>query len=126
MLLFINPDSNYPSLAIVGIIYPLKTPKNAGFFGVFRVYKMLALGRYGLRIGRFFLRVVNVMRCAIWYHLYNLKNVKSTHGGALLLAKPVTLLKRTLLHGCFSRFVDCSIGAKSRKASQIFFFITFD
>ena len=25
------------------------------------------------------------MRCAIWYHLYNLKNVKNTHGGVLLL-----------------------------------------
>ena len=23
------------------------------------------------------------MRCAIWYHLYNLKNVKNTHGGVL-------------------------------------------
>ena len=22
-----------------------------------------------------------VIRCAIWYHLYNLKNVKNTHGG---------------------------------------------
>ena len=30
---------------------------------------------------------VNVMRCAIWYHLYNLKNVKNTHGGVLILAK---------------------------------------
>ena len=28
-----------------------------------------------------------VMRRAIWYHLYNLKNVKSTHGGVLLLVK---------------------------------------
>ena len=28
-----------------------------------------------------------VMRCAIWYHLYNLKNVKNTHGGVLLLVK---------------------------------------
>ena len=27
------------------------------------------------------------MRCAIWYHLYNLKNVKSTHGGVLILVK---------------------------------------
>ena len=27
------------------------------------------------------------MRCAIWYHLYNLKNVKNTHGGVLILAK---------------------------------------
>ena len=24
---------------------------------------------------------------AIWYHLYNLKNVKKTHGGVLLLVK---------------------------------------
>ena len=23
----------------------------------------------------------SVMLCAIWYHLYNLKNVKNTHGG---------------------------------------------
>ena len=27
------------------------------------------------------------MLCAIWYHLYNLKNVKNTHGGVLLLTK---------------------------------------
>ena len=24
------------------------------------------------------------MRCAIWYHLYNVKNVKNTHGGVLI------------------------------------------
>ena len=28
-----------------------------------------------------------VVRCAIWNHLYNLKNVKSTHGGVLQLVK---------------------------------------
>ena len=27
------------------------------------------------------------MRCAIWYHLYNLKNVKNTYGGMLFLVK---------------------------------------
>ena len=27
------------------------------------------------------------MRCAIWYHLHNLKNVKNTHGGLLILVK---------------------------------------
>ena len=27
------------------------------------------------------------MLCAVWYHLYNLKNVKSTHRGELRLAK---------------------------------------
>ena len=28
-----------------------------------------------------------VMLSMIWYHLYNLKRVKNTHGGALLLVK---------------------------------------
>ena len=27
------------------------------------------------------------MRWGIWYHLYNLKNVKNTYGGVLLLLK---------------------------------------
>ena len=27
------------------------------------------------------------MHYAIWYYLYNLKNVENTHGGVLLLAK---------------------------------------
>ena len=39
-----------------------------------------------------------MMLCAIWYHMYNLKNVKNTHGGVLLL-------KVTLLNGRFSRFL---------------------
>ena len=30
---------------------------------------------------------LDVMRCAIWYHFYNLKNVKNAHGGVLLLVK---------------------------------------
>ena len=47
-----------------------------------------------------------MVRCAIWYHLYNLK-------------KPATLLKLTLLHGCFSRFLNCTNGTKSRNASHI-------
>ena len=28
-----------------------------------------------------------VVRCAIWYYSYNLKNVKNTYGGVLLLVK---------------------------------------
>ena len=28
-----------------------------------------------------------VIRCAIWYYLCNLKNVKNTHGGVLILVK---------------------------------------
>ena len=30
---------------------------------------------------------VYVVRCTIWYHLYNFKNVKNTHGGVLILVK---------------------------------------
>ena len=53
------------------------------------------------------------MICAIWYHLYNLKNLKSIHEGALLL------LNVALLHGCFSLFNNCTNGTRWRKASHI-------
>ena len=33
------------------------------------------------------LDITYVLLRAIWYHLYNLKNVKNTHGGMLLLVK---------------------------------------
>ena len=61
---------------------------------------------------------------AIWYHLYNLKNVKkTTHGGVLLLVKLqgefATLLKVTLLHECFSSFSNCTNGTKLREASHL-------
>ena len=59
------------------------------------------------------------VRCAIWYHLYNLKNVKNTYGGVLTLAEPATLLKLTLPHRCFSRFLNCTADTKSRNASHI-------
>ena len=43
------------------------------------------------------------MLCTIWYYFYNLKNVKNTHEGVLLLVK------------CSSRFLNCINGTKSRK-----------
>ena len=33
------------------------------------------------------LQISNVIRCTIWYHLHNSKNVENTHGGLLLLVK---------------------------------------
>ena len=48
------------------------------------------------------------MFCAIWYKLYNLKNVKNTHGEVLLLVK---LQARNLL--------NCTNVTKSRNASHI-------
>ena len=44
--------------------------------------------------------------------------MKSTHGGVLILV-PATLLKLTLLHECFSRFLNCANSTKSRNAPQI-------
>ena len=60
-----------------------------------------------------------MMLCAIWYHLYNLKNVKNIHGGVLLLVRPATLLKVTLLYECFLQFLNCTHGTKSHKVSHI-------
>ena len=50
-------------------------------------------------------------------HLYNLESVKSTHGGVLLLVK----LQVTLLHGCFSRFLNCFLNCANVQ-SIIFLF----
>ena len=51
-----------------------------------------------------------VMFCTIWYHLHNLKNVKKTHGGMLLLVK-----LQVILH--VSHFLNCAIDTKSRNTS---------
>ena len=44
-----------------------------------------------------------------------LKNVKNNYGG------PLHLLKVTLLHGCFLRFLNCTNDTKSRSASQRYY-----
>ena len=59
------------------------------------------------------------MLYVIWYHLHNLKNAENNLGGVLLWLKPATLLKETLLRGCFSRSFNCTNGTKSREASHI-------
>ena len=46
--------------------------------------------------------------CDALRDLYNLKNVKNTHGEVLLLVK----FQAILLHGCFSRFLNCTNGTK--------------
>ena len=61
-----------------------------------------------------------MMVCAIWYHLYNLKNVKNIYGGMFFLIKlhaPASLLKVTRPHGCFSHFLNCTNTTKSCKLS---------
>ena len=59
-----------------------------------------------------------VMRCAIWCHFHNLRNVENTYGRVLILVKTLVLVLK-LLHGCFSRFLNCTNDTKSRNASYI-------
>ena len=62
-----------------------------------------------------------MMLCMIWYHLYNLKNVKNTHGGVLLLAKlqaeACNFTKSNTPPWVFFTFLNCTNGTKSRKRS---------
>ena len=47
---------------------------------------------------------LNVIHCAILYHLYKLKIVKNTDGEVVLFLK-LEAVKEELLLGCFSRFL---------------------
>ena len=76
---------------------------------------------------------IYVMRYAIWYHLYNFKKREkhlwmSVNFSKVAGLKPATLLKLALLHGCFSRFLNCANGTKSHNASHILmsWFIPFE
>ena len=66
-----------------------------------------------------FVNLLNIyeMLSAIWYHLYNLTNVKNTMGECTF-SKTATLLKVSLLHGCFS-FLNSTNITKFRKASNM-------
>ena len=55
------------------------------------------------------------MRYGILYHLHNLKNLKNTHEGVLLLVK---LQAWVFTFSWFSRFLNCTNETKSRKASH--------
>ena len=46
------------------------------------------------------------------------KKRENAHG-VVLLFKSTTLLKQTLLHACFLRFLNCANDTKSRKTSDI-------
>ena len=64
-----------------------------------------------------------VMRCAIWYHLRNLKKLKDTHGGVLLLVKfqpkVCNFTKCNTPPWVFFTFFKLKIDTKSHKASHM-------
>ena len=57
------------------------------------------------------------MQCAIWYYFYDLKNVKNTDGGVLLLVCNFTKSKTP--PRLFFTFWNCTNGTKSRNASHL-------
>ena len=77
--------------------------------------------KVGVHILKILLTILTtfVMRCAIWYRVYNLKNVKNTLEAVLILVK-LQSETLTLLHACFLRFLNCTNGTKSRNASHLF------
>ena len=66
-----------------------------------------------------------MMLCAIWYHYYNLKNVRNTHGGLLHLVKLQPLAcnftKSDNPPWVLSRFLNGKNDTRSRNASDIWF-----
>ena len=61
------------------------------------------------------------MRYAIWYILYNLKNVKNTYGGMLLLVK--LQAKSNTPQWLFFTFLKSYKWYQSRKTSGIWFYL---
>ena len=61
------------------------------------------------------IRKTNVMRCAIWYYLYNLKKVKKHPRRSVTFSFP----KSNTPPWVFFTFLNCTNGNISRKASQI-------
>ena len=84
----------------------------------------LGLWQSNIRFGSY--KLQNTICDPLWYFVilcdplrdlvkfYNLRNVKNTHGGMLLLVPNVTFL-----HGCFPSILCGTNGTKSRKASYI-------
>ena len=66
----------------------------------------------------------------VWYHLNNLKNVKNTHGGELLLLKlqveVCNFSEALFLLGCYSRFLNCTNGTHRPKRLIYMLFFVFN
>ena len=85
--------------------------KKCSFFGKVGVLCFLETPVLRFTLLAYYWRYIIIFICVIWYHLYNFKNVKNTYGEVTLrkvadwsLQQPATLLKVTLLHGCFPPF----------------------
>ena len=83
---------------------------NSGYDNTYNLIVVIFHSTIGLKSST----SIYVIFCAIWYHLYNLKNVKNTHGGVILL------------RSCFSRFLNYTNSTKLRNALHTSVFWTFE
>ena len=80
-----------------------------------------------LKFQRNFKEILVIKHSSVYHlltiDLYNFKNMKNTHGGALLLvklqAKARNFTESNTPRGRFSLFLNCTNDTKSRKASHI-------
>ena len=104
---FTNHKKNINPFHVTGLFrYPWKHQKTCGFLMFSGVSKETS----GMKWVNTTSNRSYVMFCAIWYHLYNLKNVKTPMVECYFY--PATLLKVTLFHVCFSRFLHCTNDTK--------------
>ena len=107
----------------IGITYGLSSAFQLFVSPVHSVLPFLLLGKL---VTDSFASAIFFIICDALHDLVpfiQLKNVKNTHGGVLLLVKfqlkPVALLKETLFRRYFSRFLNSTNGTKLSKTSHI-------
>ena len=83
------------------------------FFTVSRVWLLCRILSGSVKISTS--RGVFGMRCAIWYHLCNLKNVENTHGGVLMLVKLQAFSLLNIYGSTFAKIVNSlMLGGKEK------------
>ena len=87
------------------------------------MFDMVLITSLGTKMSQTFLSYVTL--CAIWHlcNLENMKNICSSDTLSKVEGSNLQLCLKYLLHGCFSRFLNCTDGAQSRKASYQVYFI---
>ena len=114
----VNFGRFWKKISLISITLPLKIMSD--------IFLLFCLFLPFLKLGKMF----DVLHDLLAFVQF--KNVKNTHGGLVLFVKlqvfnlQLTLLKVTVLHGCFSRFLTCTIGTKLRKTLHMFYFISKD
>ena len=69
------------------------------------------------RLSKFLLLICDALHDLVLFVQF--KKREKHPAGLFKYVKSATLLKLTLLHGCFSRFLNCTNSIKSRKAPHI-------